>query len=84
MHKNTEIEKIFYNFDVLADELTDSPEVRKAHENAMDFLKKHKMPQEIELQVDDLLCRINYEGEKQGFIHGFQYAVKLLIGGDKN
>ncbi|MBS6677781.1 MAG: hypothetical protein KH330_08595 [Clostridiales bacterium] len=71
MHNNTEIEKLFYNFDKLTEELTDSSEVREAHKKAMDFLKEHKMPQKIELQVDDLLCGINYAGEKQGFCTGF-------------
>ncbi len=81
MRNYKEIGKLFDNIDNLEEGSSDSPEVREAHKKAMDFLKEHKMPQKMWLQADDLLCGINYAGEKQGFIHGFQYAVKLLIGG---
>ena len=77
------VEKLFYHIDNLEPGFVDSPEVEEAHKKAMDFLKDHKMPQKIELEVDDLLCGINYAGERQGFVRGFKYAVKLLIGGVK-
>ena len=46
----------------------------------MEFLTAHKMPEKIKLEVDDLLCDIAQEGERQGFLYGFQYAIRLLIG----
>lgn len=75
-----EIEKIYFNFEKLADDYRDLPETLAAHHKTMEFLIAHKMPKKIELEVDDLLCEIAHKNERQGFLYGFQYAVRLLIG----
>ena len=75
-----EIENIYFNFEKLADDYRDLPETLAAHRKTMEFLTAHKMPEKIKLEVDDLLCDIAQEGERQGFLYGFQYAIRLLIG----
>ena len=75
-----EIEKIYNNLDRLIDNYADLPETLQAYRDAMDYLKEHKMPPKIEMEVDDLLSDIAYKNERQGFLYGFQYAIRLLIG----
>ena len=75
-----EIEKIYNNIEKLTDGYADLPETQQAYDNAMSYLKEHKLPPKIEPEVSDLLNDINYYGERQGFLYGFQYAVRLLIG----
>lgn len=75
-----EIEKIYYNLDGLMDDYTDLPETLAACRETMEFLTAHKMPEKIKLAVSDHLDKIHYESERQGFLYGFQYAVRLLIG----
>lgn len=75
-----EIEKIYCNLERLIDDYADLPEALEAHNKAMSFLEQHKMPEKIRLDVDDLLCNIACQNEKQGFIYGFRYAIQLLIG----
>ena len=31
------------------------------------------------MELDDLVSRISYENERQGFVKGFRYALNLLI-----
>ena len=50
-----EIEKIYFNFEKLADDYRDLPETLAAHRKTMEFLTAHKMPEKIKLEVDDLL-----------------------------
>lgn len=80
MKKFKEIEKIYNNLDRLIDDYTDLPETLQAYRDAMAYLKEHKMPTKIEMKVDDLLSDIAYKNERQGFLYGFQYAIRLLIG----
>lgn len=75
-----EIEKIYNNFERLTDGYVDLPETQQAYDNAMSYLKEHKLPPKIESAVSDLLNDISYYGVRQGFLYGFQYAVRLLIG----
>ena len=75
-----EIEKIYNNFDNLVDDYRDFPETLAAYHEAMEFLTAHKMPEKIKLDVSGHLDEIHYKSERQGFLYGFQYAVRLLIG----
>ncbi|CCX58201.1 putative uncharacterized protein [Blautia hydrogenotrophica CAG:147] len=74
-----EIEKIYFNFEKLADDYRDLPETLAAHRKTMEFLTAHKMPEKIKLEVDDLLSGIVQKGERQGFLYGFQYAIRCDI-----
>ena len=75
-----EIDKIYNNIEKLTDGYADLPETQQAHSDAMAYLKEHKLPPKIESAVSDLLNDISYYGERQGFLYGFQYAIRLLIG----
>lgn len=75
-----EIEKLYYSLDRLMDDYADLPETLQAYRDAMAYLKEHKMPPKIEMEVNDLLSDIAYKNERQGFLYGFQYAIRLLIG----
>ncbi len=55
-------------------------EADKAHDDAMDFLVAHHMPDKIKVEVSDLITSVGYYNERQGFIFGFRYALNLLIG----
>lgn len=74
-----EIDKIYFNLEKLMDDYSDLPEVLEAHREVMEFLTAHKMPKKIELEVDELLCGIVQQSERQGFYYGFRYAVRLLM-----
>lgn len=80
MRNFKEIEKIYNGIDRLMDDYADLPETLQAYRDAMAYLKEHKMPPKIEMKVDDLLLDIAYKNERQGFLYGFQYAIRLLIG----
>lgn len=67
------LEKLYYNMDKLSDNWTDTPEVKAAS----DKLEK-AIGAEVCEKAEDEICRCMSANEKQGFIHGFQYAVSLL------
>lgn len=70
----SEIEKIYYNFNVLCDdvaELEDTVESRRK--------LQEKMGREMFLKYDDEISDCCMYTEKQGFIWGFQYAMKLMM-----
>ena len=69
----SEIEKIYYNFNELCDdfaELKDTVEARKKIEQ--------KMGEELFLKFDNEISNCCMYAEKQGFIWGFQYAMRLM------
>lgn len=69
----SEIEKIYYNFNALCDdvaELEDTVESRRK--------LQEKMGREMFLKYDDAISDCCMYTEKQGFIWGFQYAMKLM------
>lgn len=70
----SEIEKIYYNFNALCDdvaELEDTVEARRK--------LQEKMGREMFLKYDDEISDCCMYTEKQGFIWGFQYAMKLMM-----
>lgn len=72
----SEIEKIYYNMDKLSDGFTELPETEKASERLYDLLGK-----EFILEHEDIITSLTSANEKQGFIYGFQYAIRLLMEG---
>lgn len=73
--KMTELEKIF---DMYMEDKKDSEEAIKKDKSFMKFAKELNLKREEyrELEEHNVDCSIAYE--KQGFINGFRYAVKLL------
>lgn len=71
----TELETIF---DMYMEDKKDSEEVIKKDESFMKFVKELNLERKkyLELEQCNVDCSIAYE--KQGFINGFRYAVKLL------
>ena len=67
------IEKLYYNMDKLVDNWKDSEEVIKAQ----DAMGKAIGAEVCEKAEDEICCCMS-ANEKQGFVHGFQYAVSLL------
>lgn len=70
------IEKLYYNMDRLVDNWTDMPETREKNKRMEEAIGK-----ELSAKYGDVICDCMAASEKQGFIHGFQYAVSLLTGG---
>ncbi|RKI35612.1 hypothetical protein D7V86_26475 [bacterium D16-51] len=73
----SEIEKLYLNMDEKV--LVDLPETREASDRLYeevgdDFIAEH----------EDTLIELTAANEKQGFIYGFQYAVRLLMEGREN
>ena len=75
-----EIEKIFYNFDRLNEEYVDLPEVTESYREIEKLLTEKEESKAERIKILNLVNEATYYGEKQGFIYGFQYAVRLLIG----
>ena len=70
----TRLKKIYYNFNELCDdyaELEDTIEARKKMEQ--------KMGKELFMKYDNEISDCCMYTEKQGFIWGFQYAMKLIM-----
>jgi len=70
----SEIEKLYLNLDDKV--LVDLPETREAS----DFLYK-EFGNKFNLEHEAAITRLTSANEKQGFIYGFQYAVRLLMEG---
>lgn len=73
----SEIEKLYYNMGESI--LADLPETQEAsnklyEELGDDFISEH----------EEVITRLTSANEKQGFICGFQYAVKLMLEGKEN
>ena len=78
-----EMEKIYNNFDRLCDNFLDFEETEKGYNELEEYIKKetfHGVPGWEKEQIKLLEEIIKYAAmnEKQGFVYGFQYAVKLL------
>lgn len=77
-----EIEKIFYNLDILTDTYIDFPETRIIMDKIFESIEKMEILEETgEIQQKKLFDIISDYGEameKQGFIYGFRYAAALL------
>lgn len=67
------IEKIYYDLENLEDNLADL-------EDTVESMRKlqEKMGREMFLKYDDEISDCCMYREKQGFIWGFQYAMKLM------
>ena len=68
----SEIEKLYLSMD--ENVLVDLPETQEASDRLYeefgdDFIMRH----------EDTIIRLTSANEKQGFIYGFQYAVRLLM-----
>lgn len=68
------IEKIYYDLENLEDNLADL-------EDTVESMRKlqEKMGREMFLKYDDEISDCCMYTEKQGFIWGFQYAMKLMM-----
>ena len=79
-----EIEKIYYNFENLCDDHKDLPETKEASKALWEYLYIHNLIDNAgsshKLPLDELINKISTANEKQGFIYGFSYAVKLMKG----
>ncbi len=75
-----QIENIFWNFEKLNEEYVDLPETRKASEELTNFLIGNGMTRKEYMEIEDFISSATIQHEKQGFIYGFQYAIKLLFG----
>lgn len=67
------LEKLYYNMDKLSDKYGDMEETKEAQ----DIMEKAIGAEVCEKAEDEICCCMS-ANEKQGFIHGFQYAVSLL------
>lgn len=66
-------EKLYYNLDKLSDNYGDMEETKEKR----DAMEK-AIGAEVYEKAEDEICCCMSANEKQGFIHGFQYAVALL------
>lgn len=85
MSNTEEIKKLYYSIDELMDDYRESPEVKEAHNEFMAYLDcngffDNDSNNERKAFVDDVTFRMACASECQGFIFGFKYAVRLLIG----
>jgi len=86
--KNQSVETLFYNMENLVDDYADLPEAREASNKFNKFLEENFSVRKSDgkltrngIEASDLAMEYAVQFEKQGFLNGFQYAVKLLITG---
>lgn len=72
-----EIRNIYFMYANQAD-ATETGRERKAFQNLMGYLKKHGVP---EVESDEYVSMLKSTCDESGFINGFRYALKLLMGG---
>lgn len=70
---------IFIDF-MKSTDVEDCPAVRRANKRMLAYL--NKISSIDKLGVEDMLTRVGFEYEKQGFLNGFRYAVHLQNGGE--
>lgn len=74
-----EIEKIYYNLHILMDDYQDLPETKESDDKFGEYIREHiGVGKRMEMEIDDLLGECKAKYEKQGFIYGFEYVVRLL------
>lgn len=71
-----ELEKIFNTY--MSDKENDSEEIVTLDEKIGTYMKKFELKKEEYSNFEALLIDSNIEYERQGFVNGFKYAVKLL------
>lgn len=69
-----ELEKIYYDYQNQSG--TDGEAVVKARDTVFDYLESKDL--QIE-EYEDFICDYACENEKQGFLSGFQYAMKIAL-----
>jgi len=72
-----ELEKIYYNFRELGNDYQDMEETKKAGEELMSYLEK-QFDRPLIIKLEPYITKLCSENEKQGFMNGFEYSVKLL------
>lgn len=75
-----EIENIYYNF-IQSDEYTDFGDMRLAMDRAYNRFIAGLPIKEV-VAAEEIINSAAAANEKQGFVYGFQYAAKLLMGGN--
>lgn len=70
---------VFIGFMENAD-VEDGRAVQRANKRMLAYLDK--VSSIDKMNVEDMLTKVGYEYEKQGFLNGFQYALHLQNGGD--
>lgn len=81
-----EIEKLYYQFEHLEDNYVDFDETierRTELENYLEEQKGKSITDELIRDIEPFYASLCAEYEKQGFIYGFEYAVKLFVTGQK-
>ena len=68
------MEEIFIDF-MEQNEVKDSTKVKRANKRVLNYLGA--VANVNKADVEDMLSGLGYEYEKQGFINGFEYALRL-------
>lgn len=77
------IEQIYYNFNILSDNLPDLPEIKEKEAELWTYMDHRNFfgnagISKTKLELEGLVIALASANEKQGFIRGFQYATELL------
>ena len=72
----SEIENLYNNMDILREDFAELPETREASDRLHEELGRDFM-----IEHEDVIVGHAAASEKQGFIHGFQYAISLMMEG---
>ena len=71
----SELEKIYYEHQNNL-EAGDSEDLIKARESLYGYLEENGLSAQ---DYEDFVCSVACENEKQGFLNGFQYAMKIAL-----
>lgn len=73
----SKIEELYYEY--ISDKgILDDLEVKDAIRNFDELLEQKRISEDIANLLSDARARCCAENERQGFIYGFKYAVKLM------
>lgn len=70
-----ELEKIYYDYQNNLD-VGDSEEVKTARSSLYEFLEEKGL---TVFECEDFVNSLTSENEKQGFLNGFKYAMKIAL-----
>lgn len=82
-----DIEKLYYNLEKLHDDYKDLDDTKESSNKLTAHLKEQAgrfFTSKSILELDNYIRDLCSANEKQGFIYGFEYAVRLLTLSERN
>ena len=81
MKNKDALDKIYLNLDNLMEDYEDLEETEEAESGFWEYVKQNIMDSREEInekELEDVLYDVSYFRERQGFMYGFNYALRLL------